>query len=277
LLNDPAVANTVALDEPFYRPTIAATSAGDFPQLVEDSFRRFRQSLVENGEAPCTVGAGGLENHYDGRQSSTGLRERVVSAGMLKASKPLGANFRLVVKHTMPFTGMIEELRQRYPVRVIVRNPVAILASWNTIDASYWDGLPPAYASHLCGNMPWLIKAARDRIERQVVLLDWHFEKYLPLLPDGSVIRYEDVIESGGAALERFSPAAGALSVKLSSQNANTAYDSDLIDKIKISLQRLGGVMWHFYARDEANALAGALKCRAREQRAPALAAMEKR
>ncbi|MEN3977208.1 hypothetical protein [Emcibacter sp. SYSU 3D8] len=255
LLNDPVVANTAALDEPYDRDMLAAVSSERFLPFVEAQFHRFRRMLVEEGEAVSTVGDHGLSNHYDSLCSETGLRERVVSAGRVRLNKALDADCRLAVKHTIPFTAMLEPLRSRYPVYAIVRNPVAVLASWNSIDAAYRNGAPPRYAAHLCGDMPWLINAVRDRFERQVVLLAWHFEQYLPLLRDGKVIRYEDMIDSGGRALGIVSANAGNLSAQLANQNYVNFCDPELIAQINISLHRLGGVIWEFYDRKEVDGL----------------------
>lgn len=251
LLNDPKVPNTVALDEPYDRAAIAAIEPQRFLAFVEAEFDRCRRMLLEEGEAICTVGAQGLANHYDSSRSETGLRERVVSSGKIRPTKSLSRNFCLAVKHTIPFTAMLDQLRERYPVYAIIRNPVAILASWNTIDASYRDGMPPSYAAHLCGDMPWLIKAVRDRFERQVVLLAWHFEQYLPLLREGRVVRYEDIIDSDGRGLDLVSAGASNLSSPLHNQNSVSCCQPDLIEKINISLHRLGGVIWEFYERHE--------------------------
>lgn len=259
LLNTPEVANTVALDEPYERTAIAATRPEQFLAFVTEEFRRHRRMLLEDGKTMCTTGVHGLDNHYDSSVLATGLRERVVTSGMIRPDKQLAQNFRLVVKHTIPFTAMLDDLRARYPICAIIRNPVAVLGSWNTINASYRDGLPPSYAAHLCGDMPWLIKAVRDRVERQVVLLSWHLERYLPLLREGRVIRYEDVIESQGRVLAIVSAGAGRLSADLENQNLVRRLPAETIEHIRMSLHRLGGPIWDFYDRRDTDRLTSEL------------------
>ena len=48
--------------------------------------------------------------------------------------KPLPTDFRLFIKHPAIFTALATRLLVRIPLYAVVRHPLAILASWNTVD-----------------------------------------------------------------------------------------------------------------------------------------------
>jgi hypothetical protein len=192
LLNE--LPDTVALDEPYARSDIEGLSVAGFVDLVERSFSTQRQMIISRKQAICTtLVGGGLGNHY-GDVDSQGIRKRQVELGTIHVGKTLCPDFSLVVKHTLPFTGTINELIKRFSTYVLVRNPLAILISWNSIDAAYRDGRIQPYAASLTGDLPSRLTAS-DRLQRQINLLEWHFERYL-LVDPGKLIRYEDILAS---------------------------------------------------------------------------------
>jgi hypothetical protein len=136
---------------------------------------------------------GGLGNHY-GSADSRGVRKRQVELGTIHVSKDLSPDFNLIVKHTLPFTAIIKELIEKFPTYVLLRNPLAILMSWNSIDAAYREGRIQPYAVALTGDLQERLLHS-DRLQRQVSLLEWHFEQYL-LVDPSNLIRYEDVLAS---------------------------------------------------------------------------------
>jgi len=192
-----AVQGVVALDEPYSRDDVQGLDVAGFLDLIETTFQNERRRIIEHGQALSTkaVGKNALGNHYGDVDDRTGLRTRQVEFGLIDVEKGLGSDFPLIAKHTIPFTGIIDRLVDLYPTYVLVRNPLAILVSWNSIEASYRDGRIQPYAAALTGdlidrlNMP-------DRLERQVLLLEWHFEKFLVVQPE-RVFRYEDIVASG--------------------------------------------------------------------------------
>ncbi|MEN3950270.1 hypothetical protein [Iodidimonas sp. SYSU 1G8] len=254
LLNHNVVENIIALDEPFSREEISEAYPEDCLELVSLKFVQARKMFKENKMVPCTIGSEGLDNHYE---ESTGkkLRKRVVRVGTMLPQKPLDEEFEIVIKHTIPFTAIIEQLSRHYPTYGIVRNPLSILASWNTIDAAYRQGRVPPYVHKVTGDLKWWLPAVRNLFERQTVLLSWHFEKLLPLLMDNKVIRYEDIVSSAGRALSVITPKALNLTASLKSYNENLLYERPLIEELRLALHRLGGAIWEFYSRREVDGL----------------------
>jgi hypothetical protein len=64
------------------------------------------------------------------------------------------------------------------------------------------------------------------------------------------VIHYEDLIATGGGALARVAPAAGALVAPLCSRNANPIYGGLDVAAIAARLLTTSGPQWDFYSRD---------------------------
>ena len=195
LLND--LDSVVALDEPFSREDLARLDVAGFLDLVEATFQNERQRIIKNKQAYSTkaMGKHGLDNHYGAVDGRTGLRSRQVELGLINIEKELRPDFTLVCKHTIPFAGVLDQLVARYPTYVLVRNPLAILVSWNSIDASYREGRIQSYAEALTGDLADRLNAS-NRLERQVRLLEWHFERYL-IVPQDRVFRYEDIVTAG--------------------------------------------------------------------------------
>ncbi len=183
-----------------------------------------------------------------------GLRSSRVSRAKISIAKSLGPDFTLCIKHTGPFTALLAELLETYRVHAIVRNPLAVLLSWNSIDFHLRDGhhpqaelLDPALASRLA--------RITDRFERQTALLAWFFAQYETLLPAEQIIRYEDIIASGGRALSTIIPEASQLHEPLASRNRSPLYDERLRDSLAEGLLKSSGPFWAFYSRDSVLAL----------------------
>lgn len=243
--------NVVALDEPFDRGRLQTMTGPDaFLAFVDEQFETQRAMIESKGEAHSTLSESGhLANHYVTQPTVTTLRKRQVVFDKMRDVN-VGEDFKLIIKHTLPFTALFDRLAKRYEVFVIVRNPLAILASWNTIDAAYRQGEIQPYVKPLIdGDLLRRLDAVDDRIERKVDLLAWHFEQYRPALQTANVIRYEDVVETGGSALRRFMKSPTALREDLESHNTNALYDRDLMWKLKQKLIARRGAIWDFYTR----------------------------
>jgi hypothetical protein len=122
------------------------------------------------------------------------------------------------------FSGLLPLLKRRFPCYAIVRNPLAVLASWESYDRSTRAGRQPAAERYDVG-LRHTLDSIEDRVERQLYLLSWYFERFVRELPEAHVIRYEDLVSSGGRALSVVTPSAESLNAPLSNWNVNPAYD----------------------------------------------------
>jgi hypothetical protein len=147
------------------------------------------------------------------------------------------------------FTALLPILAQRFPAFAMVRNPLAVLASWNSVDIPAKQGRVPKaeiYDQDLVHRM----SSIDDRLDRQLSLLDWWCERFEQFLPRDHTIRYKDLVASGGRALAAVVPAAGGLDEPLSERNANDIYDREDVARVGKRLLESEGAYWHFYSRE---------------------------
>ncbi len=220
-----------------------------------------RSALLERGVA--------LTKHVDGRvlgakvsdrreDDGSGQRVRLTTLGEIPMQRPASAGFTLAIKHPVAFTALLPTLLEAFPVFAIVRNPLAVMASWESVPMAVREGrlgLPAAVAPAIDA----ALERIDDRLERQLTLLNWFFESYATALSSGHVIRYEDIVASGGAALAAVDPTAADLSVALQSRNAARVYDRAHMRAAAALLLERGGAYRDFYdAREIEQALAAA-------------------
>ena len=249
-----------ALDEPMDPNDLLRAAARDDgqsldPGCIQAGIERFaaeqRRSILDRGVA--------LTLHVDGRvlgarlsedRDGDGLRTTMAIRSEIPVDPPASRDFTLVIKHPVAFTALLPILLERFPVFAIVRNPLAVLASWESVPFLQREGrlgLRPIVAPQIARRL----EAIEDRLERQLTLLNWFFECYASALPRERVIRYEDVVATGGAALAPITPAAAGLKVPLQSRNTATAYDRAHMRSVGRLLLERDGACWLFYTREE--------------------------
>ncbi len=257
--------DVVALDEPFERQGLQQLAGSDaFLAIVDRQFTSQRVMIETTGEALSTLSEGGsLANHYATESATATLRKRQVVLDKMRGVSKTG-DFKLIIKHTLPFTAQLDQLSERYETFVLVRNPLAILASWNSIDAAYREGMIQPYVQPLADDdLLKRLAGIDDRLERQVDLLEWHFDQYRPALRKAHIVRYEDIVETGGRALAVIAGTARNLDEDLESHNTNSLYDRALIWEIKEKLIARRGAIWDFYAPKQVDQLFESLTWRA--------------
>lgn len=243
--------DTVALHEPI-PPRRFAGLKGEDAVLngVEGFFRRMRHTILTHKTAISKHVAGEVpDNVYEGANSGDGPRNHAdEERGEISVTKELGRNFSLVVKHPAMFTALLPVLTGRFYCYAIVRNPLSILASWNSVDHNVREGRAPA-AERYDKGLKKDLAATDDPIERQLRLLSWFFGRYKGTLPDENVVRYEEIVATGGGALAAIVPGARALDEPLRSQNLNVAYGRDEMRLLGERLLGWEGAMWDFYTK----------------------------
>ncbi len=238
--------DTVALHEPMNLRMFPDPEGGLLS--IASFFREMRHSLLTDGTAVAKVAGDKIpDNPF--QQVEGGRRQSIVQKGAVFFDKTLSEDFYLVIKQNAHFTFLLDRLREQYPCFAVIRNPVSTIASWNTIQAPVARGnltvlktLNPGLYEEL-ERIPGLL-------DRQVRLAHELFACYLQL-GEEQLIRYEQMAESGGAALGRIIPEAAALNETLESKNRNKLYPRQLLDEIKAALLSFDGAYWAFYSRDE--------------------------
>lgn len=243
--------DTVALFEPMRVKDFAEM---DGQAEMASAIGRFcaeqRSSLRERGVAISKQSDGVMpDNPFGIERTAEGLRRKFVSKGEVAVDKDLSPDFTLVVKHISAFTALLGELVKRFEVYAIVRNPLPVLASWNSIDFNLRDGRIPA-AERIDSELAAKLTAIDEPLDRQIYLMGWFHARFRRHLPDESIIRYESIVETGGAVLEAVTPRASQLDEPLESRNQSQLYDRDLLTEIGERLLRSDGAHWESYTRE---------------------------
>jgi hypothetical protein len=243
--------DTVALHEPM--------NVWEFPEsrdasAIADKIDKFcdetRASLREKGFAMSKhVGGEIPDNVAADKVNASGTRLRQTEHGPVYIDKPLTENFTLAIKHPVAFSALLETLTHRFDCFAIIRNPLSTLASWNSLA---WLNVGKGHApigEKLDVDLARELADEPDVIERQIKILEWFYFRFRRFLPGRALIKYEDLVASGGHELARFFPGASGLQENLSSKNVNKFYDRDLMLDLGRRLLRREGIIWDFYSR----------------------------
>jgi len=237
------VADTIALHEPMNLRMFPDPVAGLV--AVRSFFPAMRQSLLKDGTALSKVKDGMIPANPFGAEGANG-RASIVNKGLVHFDKPLSPDFKLIIKHNGHFTFLLPELQDHYPIFVLLRHPVATIASWNSIEAPVAKGNLRVLQT-LNPTLYTTLEAVPDLLDRQVQLLDEMYQAYLKAT-QATYLSYEDLISSGGSSLASISSEAAKLSVELASKNSNPLYDENLCTRIKAQLLARSGAYLDFYS-----------------------------
>lgn len=241
--------DVVALNEPMERKDFKSPNSA--VHRVAANFVENRASLHRNGTARARTSAGKVSDNAFSKNS--GVRRRVVERTPVTFDKPLSPGFTLVIKQCAEFTLILPRLREIYPCFAMIRNPVSILGSWNSVGVPVSRGRV-ARSKQLNREFHMCLDDIQDLHERQLFILDWYFAQYADLSPK-QVIRYEDLMATGGKALQVIRPQAAALNEPLENKNTSDLYDHDLIAGLGRRLLERDCRCWDFYRKDEVEAV----------------------
>jgi len=241
---------TVALHEPMAPAQLAGLPPAAIVEEIQIFFDSQRQSLLRDGMA-ISKSRGGqiLSNPFMEEITPGSLRQSIDSNGMVHFDKSLRQDFQLVVKQPNAFTALLDVLKTSFPCFAIIRNPLSVLLSWQSINANIHRGRIPM-AEAFDSDLSRRLVEEEDRISRQILILDWYFCRYSDLLPRGRVIRYEDIIESGGAALSGIDFDASQIGEQLENRNRNRLYDASMAVPLAMRLLSEKDHAYHDFYRD---------------------------
>lgn len=254
--------DTVALTEPI--------SPGKFADLlpnhravaegVEKFYARMRRMALRNGEVISKHVEGEVPDNSFGRPDASGERKSVLEKGRIPVGKPLPEDFYLVVKQPGLFTALLPTLVSRLPCYAIIRNPLAVLASRTSLRRPAGRHQPDRlsavqrYDEDLERKMA---SVTRGTLEWRLNMMSHFFERFQNELPDDHILRYEEIVATGGRALSAMVPTAGTLCEPLESRNLNPLYDREEMLELGEKLLASKGAYWDFYARESVEDLLG--------------------
>ncbi|PYK30527.1 MAG: hypothetical protein DME57_06695 [Verrucomicrobia bacterium] len=159
------------------------------------------------------------------------------------------------MKHPMAFAALLEPLSKRFECFAIVRNPLATLASWNSLD---WFALKEGHSpigEKLDVDLGRALSIIGEVTDRQIHILEWFYDRFRRFLSEQAVIKYEDLMTSRGRELAKIVSAAEQLDEDLNSKNVSEFYDHKLMSEIGQRLLKRDGPIWNFYGRAAVEAL----------------------
>lgn len=252
LLN--SLPNVVALHEPMDVNKLGKLKrAADRVNAVKKFFDEQRRSLLTRSVAVSKVINGKVpDNHIGEDRDSDGYRRSAVTGRMLQLDKRLTSDFILAVKHPSAFTAMLSELVSEFTCYAVIRNPLSVLSSWNSVEFPVTKGHAPA-AEQIDSALTRKLAVVPDVHQRQIVLLSWFFEQYKNYLSSDRILRYEEIIASNGRVLEGIGKFSGVISIskKLESKNYNKLYSAVAVEQLAGLLLASDGAFWDFYSRED--------------------------
>jgi len=247
-------AQTVALFEPMPVLTLPRERAAAV-DAVHAFYRDVRAQIVRDGSAPSQQREGSVPDNPFAEPDAAGTRPAQASAGLLRIDPALGARCTLVIKHNAAFTALLPELAQRLPTFAIVRNPLAVLASWQSVPLPVRDGRVPA-GEHFDRALAQQLDATATSLQRQLIVLDWCFRRFAEQLPPNRVIRYETMVASQGEALRAAVGLHGAADGPLRERHPQRLCSESVLHELASALQSRDGAWQHWYDHDSIRRLA---------------------
>jgi hypothetical protein len=163
--------------------------------------------------------------------------------------------FTLCLKHPAAFSALLPNLTSRFRCVATIRNPLSTLGSWNRMTMmAVHDGHSPA-AEKLDAGIAQPLSRLADKFDRQIFLLNWYFEQYQRWLPADHIVRYEDVVATGGKCLRVVTASAAQLNQPMKNQNRKSRYGEALMRQLGEKLLQTDGAYWAFYSKASVEAV----------------------
>ncbi len=262
-----ALPDTVALIQP-----LASRFAGLAPPKAASEVQRdlaaLRQRLLGERRAATVLVQGAIGDNVVGEtKDGSGLRPRLGERKAVDVTRTLSPDCTLFVKHNALFAALAPWLKLAregtdsadlaYRCVGLVRNPLAVLASWQTVALPIQEGRLPG-GEPFAADLRRALASAPDVRRRQLAIVNWFFAQYAAHFRAEDVLRYETLIETNGAALANLlgRPPSGQ---PLTSRNDNAAYADVPVAELADLLIREGGAWTQFYSAADVEAAARAL------------------
>jgi hypothetical protein len=213
-------------------------------QNISSFFSEMREIVLTQKKAISRITDGKIPTNPF--EKGTLDRKSLVKKGYFSVEKKLDNAFHLVIKHNGHFLYLLPELLEKYTCFAVIRNPLATIASWNSIQAPVASGnlrvlefLHPEF---------WhTLNAIPNKIDRQVELLHSLFTQ-INCFDTSHIIKYEDIVSSGGKALSVLHKGAEGLEEKLTNQSIHNRYDQGLMVQIAQKLEKKQGAWLNHYS-----------------------------
>ena len=236
-------------------------------QAIAEYFSETRWTIDRTGKAPQLHVAGSEGNMFLS-DASTGRKSAKRGSALAPVGKVLPTGYWLALKHLNAFAALLPELRQHFDCFALVRNPLATLASWHTLDHPMGRGHMPV-AEALDERLAERLTSIEHSRERRLALLDWYYRRFTDSLAPERIQRYEDIMATNGGCLSEVLPSAsdlpGLLREPLEGRNESLLYGAAVEAKADANalLEDHSHACWQVYEPAEVRALLGHYRKRA--------------
>ena len=159
----------------------------------------------------------------------------------------------MVIKHNALFSALLEELVGAFEVYAVIRNPLAVLVSWQTVDLPVYSGHIPM-GEMFDAELTSLLATKASTLDRQLVLLSWFFKRYDELIDLSHIIRYEELIASNGECLQTISKKPLEVETRLDAQTQVARISAEQLTTLRDALLSSPNVAEPFYSSSEIEA-----------------------
>lgn len=243
------VANTLALVEPLDMQSFnACINSAQRYAFLDQYFSLLREAIANKNKIKLLEIEGDGTNTF--QYNEEGARKTQIKGySQQRITKELGGDFTLLIKHPNIFTALLGELKAHWDCYAIVRNPLSVLASWESIAHPLSEGHAPM-AELYDLQLRQLLSGAPDKSVRQLILINWYFSTYLREIQLQHIVRYEDIVTSAGAVLGIILPHA-QFNEPLQSYNRRTVYNKAYMSHMIELLLANEGAWRNFYSEQD--------------------------
>jgi len=248
--------NTLALLEPIQQFPDPINGKSKASIEVAKLAFQYRQNCLLHSKVTSMHKEGHIPTNTLEHNPTKALREKAVSHGIIKLSQEYSREFTLVIKQNAFFTSIIEELTLLLPCYGIIRNPLSVLTSWETVNIPINRGHIPE-GEQFDSKLKNKLKSTKDNLDRQIIILNWFFSNFHKHIPTHNLIKYEDIISSNGNILSKISYNGKIKKDKevLTNMNTNKLYKAVNIKKIYDKLINSEGLFWKYYSKADIDEL----------------------
>lgn len=244
---------TVALFEPMLVQQLAHPREAALTQVLR-YYDDVRAQIAASGTAPSQTHLGEVPDNPFADPDTSGHRHSQASPGLLQVKHRAGDSYALVIKHNAAFTALLPELGQHLPTYAIIRNPLAVLASWQSVPLPVRGGRIPA-GERLDITLHAKLNTAGSVRERQLIVLDWFFQRFAEHLPRDRIIPYESIIASQGDSLRAATGLHANTHTSLDERHPRRLCAAAVLKQLAADLHARPGAWQHWYDRDSIDRL----------------------
>lgn len=249
------LSRVIPLDEALREPELRLANTSEDIAAITRRFLREQRRLAQDEGIVWTFNKAGAvsSDQFDGPIRNE-MRTRTVHLSWARIPHPFTPRSMLLLKQPVVFTAAIDVMAQIWPMVGIIRNPIAVLGSWNSVDFGIRQGRV-VVPERLHPSLQQSLEAIPNQYDRQVALVHWFLGRLKEHLPAERLIRYEDLIPSGGSILSVLVPEAASLRKSLETRNRPDAYDPRILLEVGERMLASEGPAWDLYSKAEASAL----------------------